>query len=224
MLPSFRRTSPAALPKAGTPRCYERLTATDVDLGYVLEHGELPSWHPQQRSIWRLRRSPLLWWGRWRLRKAQMLQNGSGRFEVGNHGQDLAFPSASGAPEQLKPEGSFQQLRPRNSPALPPRPRSRASFGLSRTSTVVAAAAGVAGCCSTRGHRHHLPTPPGVGRKDPMIANVMGARRGNQRHQPADKGQRREEETTCPIRPGLSSTIPSSRQRTRAGTTGGRST
>ena len=103
MLPSFRRTSPAALPKAGTPRCYERLTATDVDLGYVLEHGELPSWHPQQRSIWRLRRSPLLWWGRWRLRKAQMLQNGSGRFEVGNHGQDLAFPSTSGAPEQLKP-------------------------------------------------------------------------------------------------------------------------
>ena len=51
MLPSFRRTSPAALPKAGAPRCYERLTATDVDLGYVLEHGELPSWHPQQRSI-----------------------------------------------------------------------------------------------------------------------------------------------------------------------------
>ena len=96
MLPSFRRTSPAALPKAGTPRCYERLTATDVDLGYVLEHGELPSWHPQQRSIWRLRRSPLLWWGRWRLRKAQMPQNGSGRFEVGNHGQDLAFPSTSG--------------------------------------------------------------------------------------------------------------------------------
>ena len=131
MLPSFRRTSPAALPKAGTPRCYERLTATDVDLGYVLEHGELPSWHPQQRSIWRLRRSPLLWWGRWRLRKAQMLQNGSGRFEVGNHGQDLAFPSTSGASEQLKPKGSFQQLRPRNSPALPPRPRSRASFGLS---------------------------------------------------------------------------------------------
>ena len=130
-----------------------------------------------------LRRSPLLWWGRRRLRKAQMLQNGSGRFEVGNHGQDLAFPSASGAPEQLKPEGSFQQLRPRNSPALPPRPRSRASFGLSRTSTVVAAAAGVAGCCSTRGHRHHLPTPPGVGRKDPMIANVMGARRGNQASQ-----------------------------------------
>ena len=31
MLPSFRRTSPAALPKAGAPRCYERLTATDVD-------------------------------------------------------------------------------------------------------------------------------------------------------------------------------------------------
>ena len=54
-----------------------------------------------------LRRSPLLWWGRWRLRKAQMLQNGSGRFEVGNHGQDLAFPSTSGAPEQLKPKGSF---------------------------------------------------------------------------------------------------------------------
>ena len=79
MLPSFRRTSPAALPKAGTPRCYERLTATDVDLGYVLEHGELPSWHPQQRSIWRLRRSPLLWCGRRRLRKAQMLQIGSGR-------------------------------------------------------------------------------------------------------------------------------------------------
>ena len=51
--------------------------------------------------------------------------------QVGHHGQDLAFPSTSGAPEQLKPEGSFQQLRPRNSPALPPRPRSRASFGLS---------------------------------------------------------------------------------------------
>ena len=82
----FQTDASSSLPKAGTPRCYERLTATDVDLGYVLEHGELPSWHPQQRSIWRLRRSPLLWWGRWRLRKAQQRDNRNVNRERGRIG------------------------------------------------------------------------------------------------------------------------------------------